>query len=109
MEGVVFLIIVITVDRVEKINSKNSGTHCRAIEKKVRGERKKGIRLRKTPFSKSCQAYNYYSTLIVLFGPSLLISSGIKSFFFLICKSANLSHGDIMGEMPNVLFHFALT
>lgn len=108
MEGVVFLIIVITVDRVEKINSKNSGTHCRAIEKKVRGERKKGIRLRKTPCSKSCQAYNYYSTLTVLFVPSLLISSGIKSFF-LICKSANLSHGDIMGEMPNVLFHFALT
>ena len=42
MEGMFFLSMVITGDRVEKINSRNSGTHCRGREKKVRKQGGKG-------------------------------------------------------------------
>lgn len=60
MEGIFFLSTVITIDRVEKINSKNSGTHCRGREKKLRGQGEKGRGLIKTPCSKSFQAYNIH-------------------------------------------------
>lgn len=100
MEGMFFLNTVMTVDGVEKINSKNSGAHCRGRERKVwGGEEERGGGLIKTPAPSL--ARHTTTTLPYLFfhQPSLFIFLGVRSlFFFFTHISAHLSHGDIMGK-----------